>query len=261
MYEHIPKELKDLDQWVCASKTSKAPLKAFEPGGASSTDPSTWSFFEQAEWAVSAGHYDYIGFVFADNGIVGIDIDTGFDDGLLTPMCVDIMSKCKSYTEKSKSGRGVHIFLKGDLPFEGKNNLKGVEIYKSKRFFITTGNVLIFKDMIQNQEAIDYVVQTYFSDCENAVNSDGESHSDRIYTPEWNKPKNGKISLSPKYPPLSAGFRNLSLTSLAGGMHSTGYKPLEILEELRRANREACTPPLPDRELRTIAESVSRYRR
>lgn len=261
MYENIPKELKDLDRWVCASKTSKAPLNAFRPEAASSTNPSTWAFFEQAEWAVQAGHYDYIGFVFANDGIVGIDIDCGFEDGLLTPICADIMDKCQSYTEKSKSGRGVHIFLKGDLPFEGKNNGSGVEIYKSKRFFITTGNVLIFKDMVKNQEAIDYVVQTYFSNCENGTIDGGNGNTDRLYSPTFGKPKKGKIPVAPNYPPLGKGFRNLGLTSLAGGLHTMGYSPMNILEELRRANAEACEDPLPERELRTIVESVTRYRR
>lgn len=261
MYENIPKELKDLDRWVCASKTSKAPLNAFRPEAASATNPNTWAFFEQAEWAVKEGHYDYIGFVFANDGIVGIDIDCGFEDGLLTPLCVDILDKCQSYTEKSKSGRGVHIFLKGDLPFDGKNNQAGVEIYRSRRFFITTGDVFIFHDLIENQKAIDYVVQKYFSDCENGVYSADKGYSDRIYSPEWEKPKNGKIKVRPWYPEIGKGNRNNSLTSLAGSMHTTGYTPMQILDELRLVNEVACDPKLPDRDLVNIAKSVTRYRR
>ena len=69
---------------------------------ASSTAPDTWSTFEQAEWAVENGHYDHIGYVFADQNIVGIDIDAGFEDGLMTPLCADIMQACHSYTEKSR---------------------------------------------------------------------------------------------------------------------------------------------------------------
>lgn len=65
------------------------------------------------------GTYNHLGFVFADNGLVGIDIDAGFEDGLMTPLCADIMKACHSYTEKSRSGRGVHILLRGDLPSRG----------------------------------------------------------------------------------------------------------------------------------------------
>lgn len=58
-----------------------------------------------------------------------------------------------------------------------------------------------------------------------------------------------------------SGGRNLSLTSLAGAMHNTGYSKQEIYKELCYVNQRACKPPLPDRELRTICESVTRYRR
>ena len=257
-YSRIPKELKELNQWVCAWEGSKAPMKAFERGAASSTDPSTWSFFEQAEWAVNEEHYDYIGFVFNDNGIVGIDIDCGFEDGLMTPLCCDIVGKCKSYTEKSKSGRGVHILLHGTLPFDGKNNLNGVEIYKTGRYFITTGNVILFDSIEDNQAAIDYVVQKYFAE---SRRTDGKPLVQRIYTPTFQKPSEGKIRLRPDYPGIVSGGRNLSLTSLAGSMHNTGYDMKAIYEELQYVNRVACQPPLPDRELQSIAESISKYRR
>ena len=112
-YSRIPEELKNQNQWVCAWDGSKVPMRAFERKAASSTAPDTWSTFEQAEWAVENGHYDHIGYVFADQNIVGIDIDAGFEDGLMTPLCADIMQACHSYTEKSRSGRGVHILMRG----------------------------------------------------------------------------------------------------------------------------------------------------
>ena len=78
-YENIPVELKRLNQWVCTRSDSKVPMKAFENEAASSTNPQTWATFDIANNAVSKGFYDYCGFVFADNGYVGIDIDTGYD--------------------------------------------------------------------------------------------------------------------------------------------------------------------------------------
>lgn len=255
----IPDELKQLNQWVCCWNGSKCPMKAFERKGASSTDPSTWSTYKQAEWAVKAGYYDNVGFVFANNRIVGIDIDAGFADGLLTPLCADIMQHCQSYTEKSRSGRGVHILLRGMLPFPGKNNLHGVEIYQSKRFFIMTGKVLIFPEIIENQAAIDYVVQKYFPSAEKTGKSDNRIQ--RVYNPVWFEPKNGKIPLRPEYPEILSGCRNLCLTSLAGTLHNTGYTKKQIYDELRVVNQNRCKPPLPDRELQSITESVTRYRR
>ena len=188
-YSRIPEELKNQNQWVCAWDGSKVPMRAFERKAASSTAPDTWSTFEQAEWAVENGHYDHIGYVFADQNIVGIDIDAGFEDGLMTPLCADIMQACHSYTEKSRSGRGVHILMRGKLPFSGKNNLAGVEIYQARRFFIMTGKVLIFHEIIDNQEAIDYVVEKYFKETEKTGSN--SNMVQRIYSPKFPKPTGG----------------------------------------------------------------------
>lgn len=156
-YENIPVELKKLNQWVCTRGDSKVPMKAWENEAASSVNSQTWADFDTAHKSVSEGYYDYCGFVFNDNGFVGVDIDTGYDeDGLLSPLAADIIGKCRSYTEKSKSGRGFHILLRGDLPFKGKNNLAGVEIYKSSRYFIMTGDTLLFRTIEENQSAIEY---------------------------------------------------------------------------------------------------------
>lgn len=259
-YENIPEELKSLDQWVCANDGSKVPMKAFENEAASSTNSDTWSDFETALSSWENGYYDYCGFVFADNGYVGIDIDDGFDeDGFLSPTAVDIIGRCKSYTEKSRSGRGFHILLRGTLPFKGRNNLKGVEIYKEARYFILTGNTLLYKEIIENQEAIDYVVEKYFPE---SRESNIKNVRDRIYHPVWEEPViNGRIKLRPVYPRIPDGSRNICLTSLAGLLHNQGYSKAQIYDELLYANDTACDPPLERYELRTICNSVTRYKR
>ena len=128
---NIPMEMRVLEQWVNIDADSKCPLNPMNGSAASSSDPDTWASFEEAVHRVDCGDTDNIGFVFDDNGIIGIDIDDGFDeDGLLSPTAVDILGKCHSYTERSRSGRGFHVILKGTLPFSGKNNKKGVEIYR-----------------------------------------------------------------------------------------------------------------------------------
>lgn len=257
MYEQIPDDLKALPQWVCAWDGSKTPMRAYEKRAASSTDPTTWSDFDTAAASVEAGYYDHVGFVFGGNGIVGIDIDKGFEDGQMTDLCRDIMSACMSYTEVSRSGRGVHIFLRGDLPFSGRNNKNGVEIYKSKRFFITTGNVLGFPHIIENQAGIDYVLRKYFPDVRESADV---TRSDRIYSAEWKRP-DGSISLSPVYKEIWKGGRNVSLLSLAGQLRSAGYKQKAIYQELLKANQMACVPPLSAEEVQRIVESIMRYKR
>lgn len=258
--QNIPQEIQVLNQWVCSRSDSKIPRKAFSNTPASSTDPSTWSSFETAIGAVADGRYDYVGFVFHGNGIVGVDIDDGYDEeGFLTPLAADIIGRCESYTERSKSGRGVHILLRGDLPFKGKNNRNGVEIYKTARYFIMTGDVLLYDTIIDNQEAIDYIVDKYFPEMRESEN---KGFVPKIYTPVWEKPMmDGRIKLRPVYPRIPDGCRNICLTSLAGMMHNQGYSPQAIYDELTYCNMVACEPMLPDGEVVTIVNSVTRYKR
>lgn len=261
IYDNIPEELRRLKQWVCVLADSKVPMQANYFYPASSTNPDTWSSFEDAVRAVNNGWYDYIGFVFNDNGIVGIDIDDGYKpDGSISDLATNILSNCYSYTEKSKSGRGFHIFIKGDVPFEGKNNLAGVEVYKTARFFIMTGDVMWERTTIlNNQLALDYIVGKYFPEVRE---SKTVSVSPRIYNPLWACPKGSKrVRVKPQYPTIPNGCRNICLTSLAGMMHSIGYTKMQIYNELKYANDTACQPPLHDNELQTICNSVTRYRR
>lgn len=259
--DKIPKELKELNQWVCSWEGSKVPMQAQCTVSASSTNPDTWSAFEIARTAVDNSTYNYIGFVFNDNGIVGVDIDLGYDDdGFLSPLACDIIGKCKSYTEKSKSGRGFHILLKGDIPFKGKNNLNGVEIYKQSRYFIMTGDVLRYDTILENQDAIDYILEKYFP--ETRVTNTDKPSSNKIYTPTWEKPTgDGKIRLKPMYNKIPDGTRNISLTSLAGQWHNIGYSSEDIYRELLYVNATACVPPLDSNELLSIVNSVTKYKR
>lgn len=261
-YDNIPIEIKNLKQWVNAYDGSKVPMKCWENEAASSTNPNTWSTFDTALESCQMGLYDYCGFVFCDNGYVGIDIDDGYDeDGFISILGADIIGKCKSYTERSRSGRGFHILLRGTLPFKGKNNLAGVEIYKASRYFIMTGDVVLYRDIIENQAAIDYVVEKYFASVGD-ITRESDGWSERIYTPIWTNPiTDGRVKIRPMYPKISDGNRNLSLTSLAGMLHNIGYDRSQIYDELLFANKVACNPPLADNEIYAICRSVTRYSR
>lgn len=256
---NIPPELKTLKQWVNSSNDLKIPMQSDVTLTASASDPSTWCDFETAKSAIDNGRYDYVGFVFNDNGIVGIDIDTGYDeDGFISPLAAELIELCTSYTEKSKSGRGFHILVKGDLPFKGKNNLNGIEIYKQSRYFIMTGDVVVYDKIIENQAAIDYIVDKYFPETRE---SNTNNSFNRIYTPIWEKPTSTKVKLRPTYPPIPDGTRNISLASLAGQLHTTGYDSDAIYNELLHVNQVACVPPLDENEIRNIVNSITRYRR
>ena len=59
--------------------------------------------------------------------------------------------------------------------------------------------------------------------------------------------------------PIPAGQRNATLARLAGSMRRIGMGQPEITAALRETNRGRCFPPLNEREVARIAESVARY--
>ena len=58
---------------------------------------------------------------------------------------------------------------------------------------------------------------------------------------------------------VSSGKRNSVLTSIAGTMRHRGMSEEEILRALLIENDKRCDPPLQEKEIRGIAESVGRY--
>jgi hypothetical protein len=257
--ENIPEELRALDRWVVVTAGSKVPINARTGDPASSSDEVTWSAWDTALRQVEVGNVSNVGFVFDADGYVGIDIDAGYDeDGLMTPLAAEIIGLCHSYTERSRSGRGFHVIVKGDLPWKGKNNQNGVEIYKDSRYFITTGDVILYREIEENQTALDEILERWFPETER---DGGGRGFQRVYSPQWEMPTGGRVRLRPVYPRIPSGCRNICLTSLAGMLHSQGYDPGQILDEIRYANTTACDPALDDYELQCIVSSVTRYKR
>lgn len=257
-YSVVPTELKSLERWVCAWKDGKCPMKAFERTAAGVSNPDDWADFDCARISVSNGAYDDIGFVLAGDGVVGIDVDDGFDeDGFLTEEACEILTRFSSYAELSRSGRGFHIYVKGVLPQDGYNNRDGKEIYQNGRYFIVTGKRLCGNEVISNQAAIDWYLETYFKD---QPRESERRVSARQYNPVWTRPAKC-IPLRPHYPPICQGGRNVSLLSLGGHLREAGYTREQIAAELLVANRSACDPPLSIMEVRAIAESCMRYKK
>lgn len=262
----FPAELTERKQWVCVG-SDKLPMQADRPEPASSTNPLTWNTYELAQKSVDVGNYKYVGYVFTkEDGIVGIDIDIGFEDNGLLPneISLDIIGAIGSYTELSKSGRGFHIFVKGKLPFAGRNNRQGLEIYESGRYFVMTGKTVVYNKIIENQAGVDYVVNKYFKDFLNESRAGSGSKKRGIvnYAADWlEQPSEHRICLQPYYPAIQKGSRNTSLLSLGGQLWASGYSKEYVYHDLELANDEACSPPLTYRELQSITNSVVKYRR
>jgi putative DNA primase/helicase len=162
----IPAELRERRQWLVwkllqrkqDKKPTKVPHNPLTGRSASSTDPATWGTLEQAVERLSQGGYDGLGFVFTDEDpYTGIDLDRALDNaGALEPWARPIVERFASYTERSPSGTGLHIIIRGTVPdgqghkvplkktplwVEGAHPEAAVEMYSSGRFFTMTGEV------------------------------------------------------------------------------------------------------------------------
>lgn len=268
--EAIPRELRDLQRWVgrdaavaeSQGLNGKTPLCVFRNGAASVSNPATWGSFEEARECIERGIYEHVGFVFADDGLVGIDIDKGVafgEDGLPSADAIEAIMACASYTELSQSNRAFHIICRGTLPFGGRNNGRGWEIYRAKRYFVLTGNTLLYDAIADAQEGIDLVLRRHFPDAPREGSDSGRRT--KIWEPRWVLPSGGHVMVEPERDPVPAGSRHISMVSYCGQLHSCLAHKSVVLKLALETNERYMDPPLPVPEVESIVNSVTRYRR
>lgn len=258
-WEAIPKEMKARSNWVCVKNGSKTPYNALTGRPASCSDTSSWTSAERAWSAVESGKFDGVGYVFDGVGFVAIDIDDGFDaDGFITSKAADIIDSLNSYTEVSRSGRGFHIIVYGELPFTGRNNRDGVEIYRTGRYFIMTGRNWFYDSIIRNQAGIDRVVDSYFPEIKRQAHAYNAHRA--LYSPRFLPTEDGSIHVTPLYDEIHNGCRNDCLMSLTAQLLRAGMQEKDAWNEMVWVNDHKCKPPLPDAELRQIFRSARKYR-
>lgn len=134
-WNNVPFELRQLKQWVCTN-TDKIPLNPVTKKIASPTDPKTWGTFQQA---CEAG-MPAIGFIItAQDPYAFIDLDSTADP-LQLERQTKIYESFNSYAERSVSGKGAHIIVKGRIPAGVRRDK--VEVYSAERYMICTGDIL-----------------------------------------------------------------------------------------------------------------------
>lgn len=150
-FENIPFELKGYPQWVNWKyedyKRSKVLYSPHSFMHASVSDPMTWGTYNKVIEVLP--HFDGIGFVFtAGDPYCVIDLDQPkdklgayYEDERINEIQLDIFRKLNSYSERSPSGRGLHIICKAAVPSGRKT--KEVEIYSSRRFITMTGDTVL----------------------------------------------------------------------------------------------------------------------
>jgi hypothetical protein len=153
----IPQQLKDIPCWIVwyyrqdGNRTTKVPINVNKLRH----NPNTvFSHFEHAVSVYNASQndifqYDGIGLqLFREQGITIIDLDNKASNPASEKELADfynIIHNFVSYTELSVSGSGIHIVVKGNLPFkddgETGRHFGSIEMYDQKRFMAFTGNL------------------------------------------------------------------------------------------------------------------------
>jgi putative DNA primase/helicase len=157
IFENIPPRLKTGRHHVVwkpeprkDDKIGKTPYiaRAFLANGnlyrASSTKATSWSTYKQAHHAYQSGQFAGIGCVLC-NDITLVDIDHCINQtGEIHPAAQEIIDLLDTYTERSPSGDGFHLFPAGAIPETAKNrySYKGIEIeiYSTGRYSTLTGD-------------------------------------------------------------------------------------------------------------------------
>jgi hypothetical protein len=153
IFENIPPKMRELDQfgtWAYEEfideesgecSYDKIPRNSRTGRRASSTDPNTWSTFDQAVKAYERGGYDGLAFFLKPGGgLVGIDLDKCRDrtTGAIEEWAQSTVDRLGTYCELSPSGRGLRLFVWGELPPRDRREGR-FECYSSARFLTLTG--------------------------------------------------------------------------------------------------------------------------
>lgn len=153
-FNNIPKEMQKLNQWACfrtytdnEGKHKKVIISPIDSKFAKCNEPETWSDFETAKRYCLKNHYKGLTFALT-SGITFIDIDHAVDKEtgeILSEEAKQLMLLLSdTYIEKSVSGTGIHLLVKGSLPpnARNRNDKKGFEMYDTNRFICVTGDLI-----------------------------------------------------------------------------------------------------------------------
>jgi KaiC/GvpD/RAD55 family RecA-like ATPase len=186
--EEVPEELQQYPQWVVwkaakitkrdgTVKITKVPYNPKTGKPASTKRRGDWATFDDVCEALLMGGYTGIGFVFtADDPFVGIDLDNCVDEfGSLRNDARRAVDELQSFTERSPSGKGLHIICKGELPGGGHcNNKVGREMYQEGRYFTITADVV---EGLGTVKASGAALKTLYSDWFGQSASNDTSHT------------------------------------------------------------------------------------
>ena len=167
-FDAIPQEMKNIPQWFMwkAIDTGRSDGKLSKYPTDINGNKITWNntdelytFSEVKNAYESSNQFAGVSFNVAGSGLVIIDIDLENDENgqpTLTEKEKPFLNA--GYVEKSVSGRGYHVVLKGDLPTSLQNSKNVYDEYDNKlEVFYNTGFIAVTGDVYENHSLIDNV--------------------------------------------------------------------------------------------------------
>lgn len=159
-----PLELKSYNQWLWFKKikntdkkgkvkTIKIPVSPITLSSKGWNLREQWADFETAIDGLQNSGCDGLSFILTkDDPFLCIDLDNVSED---KKALVDDFSE--TYIEISQSGKGLHIFAKGEIADNFNNQIEKVEMYQNNRCIAMTGNSIdgISNNIIDKQSEID----------------------------------------------------------------------------------------------------------
>lgn len=144
---------------------NKIPFNPLSGINAKSNDPRTCVLFSDANAALD--EYDGVEFLLGD-GLCGIDLDHCIDPetGKVNAEALRIVDILDSYAELSPSGTGIHILVRGEMPFTGRQGSRDaaiqIEMYSECRFLTITGDAINNKPIANRTIEIKELADQYF---------------------------------------------------------------------------------------------------
>lgn len=269
----IPEKLQELDQWVLwknitrDGKSTKIPFSVYGKS-ASSTDPATWTSFDNVVSTFDESQHSGIGFVFtANDPLVGIDLDGCRDPetGTVADWAQDEVIRFSSYTEISPSRTGLKIWITADsqLMKGRKKELRvppitalkdpAIECYTQGRYFAVTGQIYKqYRHVEHRENELQAFLAHHWKD---APASNAPAH-------DW-RSDNAVVERARKYvariPGAVAGSGGHNTTFrvacvLVKGFGLTSDQAFDVLSEWNAT----CDPPWSEHELNHKIESATK---
>lgn len=240
---------------------------------AKSTDPATWSTFEECEAFAHVG--DGMGFVFPlERTMFGVDLDGCRDPetGKVADWAREIILYLNSYSEVSPSKTGVKVFCLGRIPFDhGRkepidrpsvvpDKAPAIEIYDHGRYFAVTGQTLrgMPTEPQDRTEQIKEIASLYFQEREQKAAQGGTPMPAASQTSGLSVIERARKYLERLPPSVSgqgghdAAFRAACVLVLGFGLNVG--EAMVLMSEFNHR----CQPPWSDRELQHKLDSANK---